>query len=474
MRRLWMIFPSLFLALYSSNAEAHKTSPPYPHQRIALESLETWPDAPQELLDHVYYDFDLAQGGFACGANYDGDPVWEDIIVGSVEADELKTPLCFSFDEFGWGERVRSQFGFNGPFEHFFKPGSPRGGGYNGNTENDTFNVGLQLFLPFIREPANGHYDSAARTAEHILVDFIIPLYHQGWRKEEAFYWMGHVNHLGAGDVCGVPDHVHNLPHGIDRFQGSVYEEWFDSQEKISPYTGEWAGQKYDVNNLSDLPAYFWQEAYPPSQQPNDLMKLFIYCGLKTQEFPGKVRDQAGAWGHRFYFTYDSVFKELPISLWQSDGIIPFTNPDEMETRTQEAANALMKHALRSGGELYRIMWDAVQQHGIETHYTWLASGWNNIQHPFFVPANMHVAYVNFQGETLSVREAVRRGWISNMAYELVDGAWHTSGVEANEWRLFPWRLYSVYSFHEGVELILVVNQTYPRTTTHFTAPPPL
>lgn len=445
------------------------------HQYLAEQGL-LLNGVPQNVRDHVWNDI-YAPLDFIFTAKYDSG---DDIIVGSGEEDREKNPFLPSLEEIGCTypflvaiERICSNGGRNGFFEHFWNPDVLRAGVYyNGMTENGTYNRGLKVSLLLIADPRQGNYDSAFRLAEDYHANYVLPLILAG-DTDEGYYWFGRELHLLEDST--VPAHVQGIPHGSVGSSDS-YETFFENHpDKLFNQKGAAVWEKaYHVDSLPNMEGFNWSCVYSTTladHEATDLFKLFWYTAQKTQYGATRTESRKQK-GNGWYRCTDGSVHQFSPSLWSGEPISPPMDPSVLnDAGLDRMAQALIPHAFRAVAGLAIILEADLKRH----HLSLWDSGnlpvgvWTSVQHNFSVPANLEIGRVQRNnGPAMTIREAVDQGLLKDQAWEFYNNDWRTFDIDLHEWRFLPNRKYSVKALKLGVKILLRAVEDYPRTTKFF------
>ena len=460
-----------------SAVPTYTVNKPPAHQHLSREARKLR-GVPQAVLAHIRHDIDDPFDAMFT-AKYDKENR-DDIITGSAEEDQEKNPLAWSADEAGclvffggFTERVCSNGGRNGFFEHFWCPDCIYAGvHYNGAMEDGIYNRGISVSFTSINSPDRGHYDSAYRLAEDLYANYFLPLA-LSRDFDEAYYWLGRVAHIV--EDLEVPAHVHGVRHDV-LGNRDWYEELFTRlPELLYRIHGEdYASLAYRVDALPNMERFDWNSVYPVSRighSPSDFFKLLWYTAQTTQYWAVRT-DAISKRGNATYRDVNNVVHTFNPPLWAGEKIQPLMLPQQLtEAGLEQEAGALLVHALRAVAGLYILSGqDLGRYHLSEWSSGVLPDGdWTNIKHDFSVPANLAVARVVYQGSNpMSVREAVDRGLLEDTAYESYQGRWRTFYTDLSDWKFRPGVWYSIRARQPGVKIILRAVQDFPRTTKTF------
>jgi hypothetical protein len=411
-------------------------------------------------------------------AKYDWD---DDLIVASGEEDKEKNPLLASLEEIGciypsvaFIERICSNGGRNGFFEHFFNPDKITAGVYyNGATESGLYNQGLVVSVFPLVNPPQGNYDSAFRLAEDYHVNYVLPLILGGdW--DEGYYWFGREIHL-IEDMA-IPAHVHLVAH--DQIHGSdPYEAFFQRRPDIlfGQTAASVANKAYRVSNLPNMNGFNWSCVFPEAsigRNSSDLFKLFWYTAQKTQ-YSGVRTDRVQQLGNSVYRCTDGTAHKFVPSLWAGEQVTPLGKPENLadDAGLTRTANALLPHAFRAVAGLSILLQEDLNRYTL----SWWDSGvlpvgaWTTVRHNLSVSASLEVGKVRQSGgPAMTIKEAVSAGLLENSAQDFYQGNWRTFKTDLDEWRFLPNRSYRVKALKPGVKIFLRAVEDYPRTTSFF------
>lgn len=448
---------------------------PPTHQYITQQGV-LLNGVPEMVKNYAYRDI-YAPLDLMFTAKYDWD---DDLIVASGEEDKEKNPLLASREDIGciypsvaFIERICSNGGRNGFFEHFFDPDKTTAGVYyNGATESGLYNQGLVVSIFPLVSPPQGNYDSAFRLAEDYHVNYVLPLILGGdW--DEGYYWFGREIHL-IEDMA-MPVHVHLIPH--DQIHGSdSYETFFQRKPEILfGQKGESVKNKaYRVSNLPNMRGFNWDCVFPKSSvghQPSNLFKLFWYVSQKTQY--GAVRtERVLRAGNGTYRCVNGTVHQFTPSLWTGEPVSPPMKAAALtDAGLEKTAKAMIPHAFRAVAGLSVILGEDLDRY----HLSWWDSGvlpvgtWTEVRHSFSVPASLEVGKVRqSDGPAMTIKEAVFLGLLENSAQDFFQGNWRTFKTDLDEWRFLPSRSYRVKALKPGVKIFLRAVEDYPRTTAFF------
>jgi hypothetical protein len=304
-----LIFLLIVFIISLSNVNAYKINPPV-HQYLTNESKEVWKFTPEEINDHLLTSLNQNLNGI-----YNSG---DDIITGSGDED--------SFVRF---------------FFHFWQPDTPNSGQYQYNDGISGFGASYPLALKMWRND-------------------VIPNYLKG-DKEKAYWYLGRVAHLL--EDSSQPSHVHLDAHA-GHFGGgeSILEEW--TAGNFSNYDGkDDAGNEYIYEDLIDN--FDWSTVDPTQISDKrylELFRLFWYTAQKTQywasdDFPAN-------------YTYVELDGDVQnwdcsgtgnLNLWADEGYTScssFVSEGLDGSNVEQEADAVMPHAMKAVGGLYRLFWD--------------------------------------------------------------------------------------------------------------------
>lgn len=383
----WLTSPALaYDTASSSTGSISKTGAKKPvHQKLTKEAIKFWNDAPPEAKNEfllyssrdIYgktdpvglVDFDAVNSGYL------GKIKADDLISGSTEEDNVKSPADFN--------ELCSGDGLNGFFEHFWDPDIPWQVGFNCNSGDGLiYNFGLpkvkelnvnilytpNSYLTIYYDPGVRTYDSAYRLAKFIWDDKILPnkaAYQSGDPvvKREMYYWLGRIAHLLQDQT--VPAHVHTRYHDPVINRGKDYFESY-ANKVIDRYVysdAQYAGQYYKYENL--IEGFPWGDLISGGADPNDLFKLFWYTAQKTQYFASNTPAAPGidrVKGNDFYRDWYYLDPRITFnpSLWAQENITPVSDPNLVAANLDPISDALIPHALKATAGLYRLFWDTM------------------------------------------------------------------------------------------------------------------